>query len=119
MDAVAAAHEDDGPSGAEHEVPANGAIALGGTLNAFMCFHYPNGYAGLAFLSNVVNSRNGLIRSLFTYLAMVEVFPNAHADPANAAVVTMIYILLRVVVPELAYIAIIAGGGFATLLARV
>jgi hypothetical protein len=50
---------------------------------------------------------------------MVEILPNAHTDSAYAAVVTVIYVLLRVVVPELADVAIIASRGFTTFLAGV
>ena len=46
---------------------------------------------------------------------MDEVFPQAFPHPADPAVVTVVYALVGVVVPELADVAVVTGGRFAAL----
>lgn len=90
VDAVAAPHKDDRLGRREEIVPADGAVAIDRPLDALV--------AAL--------DRDACL----AFLAVEKVLPEADADPAQAAVVTVVDGLVRVVAPELAHVAKVRGG---------
>lgn len=49
-----------------------------------------------------------------SHLAMEEVLPDASSFPTNAAIAAVVNTLSWIIVPQLAYVAVVASGGHAT-----
>jgi hypothetical protein len=113
MYAVTTFHETNSFWRSKHVVAADRAVTVRRPLDAFVVFFHGDCNAGTTFLFACVSTIDSheRRRRLETYLAVKEILSNASPDPAYATVVAMIYILVGVVVPQLADCTVISGSG--------
>lgn len=101
MDTVPATHENDSLRRRKHVLATDGAVTVHRSFDADVLIAQIHANADVADF------------------AMEKVFARALADAADAAVVAVVDRLFRVVVPELAHVAVIGGGFFAAVSAVV